>query len=609
MVRKIIGGKWDRKNLANVNENFVELYDGANKIVELGKQAENTIKKADETLKKQRDVQSQLNSLVIESGNANAEVSQARGGHSVLNERLDAIELETSDTKGYAEKIAYQDLGKMSFECFFPFQFSNYIDIRTSSGNSYYYPQGLAVDKDYYYVLYSPSGSGDSTRIIVVLSKTDGTEVTKFYAGNAGGEDIHVEVEGTKRYLYAKSKASTLGKYDITELPEDMTKLTPVQEYGVGLFYNFAKIGDEWIIEQDSPTKRSIVTRELFSVYDSSLSILKRQFTIDQSIGGHWNGSYNMSTPKRQGITSHKGELVQIIGGNYYADTDPSEYHMQGALRLSTTGSVNANYTYDPRMLVNHLRNSGLTVDRIEHESAYSYGGYVYSIIVFNLSTNAEYANKRGVAIVKYGSKDPDLVIEEGNSVLVTHDKTFESYKTRTNGNFVNEFTGEVISTMKELLTYMIESGTMEIKFYSSAVSMIDVRGGSIPNGVLVTVENANSRSFWVEYQGVSTYEKFMVIAEPNNDVFTVYEQNITQYTKVIENRNLLTIKEDLDVFVKGATNIPPGVSSDGFVECRNTGSVGHIRYRPYNTSVTYIALYWGGSYKAWIKETSPTSV
>src|SRR5699024_11240578 len=64
MARREIHNELDRKNRNNHNDNYEELY---------------RIKKT-------------VNDLVLDSGESNAEVVQARGGEDVLNDRLEAIE-------------------------------------------------------------------------------------------------------------------------------------------------------------------------------------------------------------------------------------------------------------------------------------------------------------------------------------------------------------------------------------------------------------------------------------------------------------------------------------------------------------------------------------
>ncbi|MEX6291612.1 hypothetical protein AB6F27_05705 [Staphylococcus saprophyticus] len=91
MGRKIIDAFWDRTNLLNVNDNFEQLFKDFGRTTELKEFASKVLTEALQTNQMNSNVQNQLNGLVIESGNANAEVSQARGGFGVLNERLNNI--------------------------------------------------------------------------------------------------------------------------------------------------------------------------------------------------------------------------------------------------------------------------------------------------------------------------------------------------------------------------------------------------------------------------------------------------------------------------------------------------------------------------------------
>ena len=102
MGRKNIDAFWDRNNVLNVNDNFVELYDGVEKVDLVKKESERILTEAKtinnyskEVNDKNVDVQTQLNGLVIESGNANAEVSQARGLSNTLRDEIKRVDTKT----------------------------------------------------------------------------------------------------------------------------------------------------------------------------------------------------------------------------------------------------------------------------------------------------------------------------------------------------------------------------------------------------------------------------------------------------------------------------------------------------------------------------------
>src|SRR5699024_1027397 len=77
VTRRNIHNELDVKNKDNHNENYKELY-------------------------RLKDV---INDLVLESGESNAEVVQARGGKKVLSDRLDEMESKTSDVSGEVSSL------------------------------------------------------------------------------------------------------------------------------------------------------------------------------------------------------------------------------------------------------------------------------------------------------------------------------------------------------------------------------------------------------------------------------------------------------------------------------------------------------------------------
>lgn len=93
---KIIGTSFDRKFRNDLNDNFEALE------------------------KASKSVQTQVNNLVIESGNSDAEVSQARGKFGVLNDRLDSSDAQLADKANReearlkTEKLNPEDLSERS---------------------------------------------------------------------------------------------------------------------------------------------------------------------------------------------------------------------------------------------------------------------------------------------------------------------------------------------------------------------------------------------------------------------------------------------------------------------------------------------------------------
>lgn len=112
MGRKNIDAFWDRNNVLNVNNNFIELFKEITNVRQTNSTFVSDARKILDDAKKYNfdnvEVQKQLNNLIIESGNANAEVSQARNYYDVLGERLnnELIRSMETEAKGNRSIIA-----------------------------------------------------------------------------------------------------------------------------------------------------------------------------------------------------------------------------------------------------------------------------------------------------------------------------------------------------------------------------------------------------------------------------------------------------------------------------------------------------------------------
>ena len=475
-----------------------------------------------------------------------------------------------------------------------PLRFPGYDELVTSSGNTYYYPQGLALDENYLYVLYSPTGSGNSRRLVVMYDKLDSSIVTKFYAGSAGGESIHVEKEGNKTFLYAKTSSGSLGKFDVSSIPVDMSELSPVQTFNIGLNYTFAKNGNEWIVEQDTPTRSASTTRELFAIYDNGLSKARRYFTVDPTVGGLWGMEYNYDTPKRQGMVALDGNLYQVSGGNYYIGNEYTTYRAQGVQLLSSNGHISKNYAYNPNELAGHLTEQGEKVTRIEHESGFVYNGKIYALVVYNFEVpNTNGADHR-FCLVEYGSKTAEKTMGQSGEVIVSRND--DPFMPAVKGQLMNEYNATPITTMKDLVKYMFNANRSEVLFYSSDVTMKDEAGVDIPGGVTVRVTSAKIGIYWIEYMQNRQSRKVLLTYVGSSGEYKIYNQNLEQ-TK--SNVDLNTFLDSANFYVTNSTN-GPGGSAHGFVESRSTGTNAQQIFRPYNAATRYFRYYASGAWSEW---------
>lgn len=504
---------------------------------------------------------------------------------------VDGVDGEPGKDGKNSTQINYRDMKVLNK---IPLRFSGYDALVTSSGNTYYYPQGLSLDDEYLYVLFSPTGSGDTRRLVVIYNRTTNAEVRKFYAGSAGGESIHVEKEGSNRYLYAKASGSTMGKYDITTLPAEMSEKTPVSTYNVGLNYCFARNNNDWIIEQDSPTRSAATTREMFGIYNNDFSKVRRYFSIDPSVGGFWGMNLNFDTPKRQGVVALNGNLFQVVGGNYFIGNEYTTYRAQGVQQLTSDGNIAESYTYNPNELAAYLTEQGETVTRIEHESGFVYNGKIYALVVYNFEVANTNGSEHRFCLVEYGGKDAPITMGQSGEIVTSRNN--DPYMPPINGKLVNEYNGTPITTMKDLVKYMYNSSRSEVLFYSSDVTMKDENNNTIPGGVTVKVTSAKIGIYWIQYFQNRQSNTVLLTYVDGTNTFTIYNQNVEPSKSDV---NLDTYLETGNFYVTNSTN-GPGGSKHGFVESHHTGSNGQQIFRPYNSATRSFRYYTGGTWSEW---------
>src|SRR5699024_2117432 len=87
-------------------------------------------------------------------------------------------------------QINYRDI---KIHADLPIRFSGYDQLITDNGVTYYYPQGLALDSDYIYLLYD---TPELVNRLLVIYDWNYNFITKYYVGFHGGENIHVEKQG-----------------------------------------------------------------------------------------------------------------------------------------------------------------------------------------------------------------------------------------------------------------------------------------------------------------------------------------------------------------------------------------------------------------------------
>ncbi|MGX0222426.1 putative transcriptional regulator [Staphylococcus haemolyticus] len=483
-----------------------------------------------------------------------------------------------------------------------PLKFEGYDELTALNNVTYYYPQGLSIDDDYYYILYDTPEL--VSRLLVIYDK-DFEVIAKYYVGDHGGENIHVQWENGTRYLYAKKDTETLGKYDITNIrkTEKVEELLPEEEFKVSLYTNFFKTRDGWGLEARNLSKGVKTQRDTLCFYNNDFSKMTGYLWINPSNSTLWSnqliGSITNYSTKKQGMAIIGNDVFQSVGGNWNPtrDTETHNYHLQGIQRLGTNGNVVADYTYHPRELFEYLKSLGKNPDVIEHESLFVYNEKVYCMIVYSLVKN-EQSSDRGLLIVEYGSEDKEYTFTKKGNVFTTPTSNYNPYKPNINGYLYNEYTGEKISDIKSLTKYLTDTCQSKVVLYTSNVKINDYYENLYPSGVKVILENLNNYTYFLTHESDGLIEKF-IITRDVNDNFNLIDLN---KNKRYNGFDLLNSTQSASGYSINTVNVPDGVSKSGWFNFSAEITYKKVTYQPYNSYDVYVNIYINSTWQGWKK-------
>lgn len=525
------------------------------------------------------------------------EVAKEQGYNGTEQEWMESLVGEKGEKGVDGKDSTQRNFRDLTIVADIPLQFEGYKEELTLNNTSWYYPQGIAVDNDYYYIAYG-SPSNNAKTILVVYDKEFNT-VCKYYLGYQYTESMYIEQTNQNRYLYCQYDTGYISKFDISNIQRNTNTVdigTPVERYNVGILYRFAKTDDGWIVEQNNQSKGVYTQQDTLVLYGNDLQTRKGVITTFPSS----HNELEKISVKRQGLTYTNGGIKYIVGGLYRPETDLTPHTSQGVLSINGNGIISDDYTYSPYEIISYLNTENKNYDRVEHEGAYTFNNELYSIIGYRDSAVDESKNN-GLLVVKYGSEDKTMTLTK-SPILNTPNSNYNPYKTTINGKLVNEFTGDEITSLESLIAYMANSHISNIVFYTSRANITDLDGKTLPSAVRVEVENHNNLTFFVTYKGSSLNEFYLVTYNSNTSTFTVTKSG---KEKRVEGIDLLSIDYSVKMYVFKATNIPSGISSYGFVEVRTDGDVRRMIYNPYNSWDSYLNIYHSGTWQGWKKVTT----
>ena len=478
-----------------------------------------------------------------------------------------------------------------------PLIFDDYYRIIAYNNCQYIYPQSFAIDKNAneVLILYSPDSSTEKPeRWVVVYNLTTKEYKTCFSAGKGGGEGIEVLYEGDKRYLYVKSTNCSIGKYDITNSPYNMQILTPLQEFDTGLYYDFSYKNGKWLVEQAGTTLGSRITRKVLSYFNENFEQQGSIITNTSDVG-FWESSskYMDRLPKRQGLALGGDVIYQATGGYWGKEmTNVTPFSYQGIKILNLNGELKEESLLDPYKMRNKFLTNGIGCSRIEYEGVKVVDNKLLSMVVV-LGRFDTTATNEGVLILEEMNEEginfTDCKVEYATFNLEKINGMYP--RTKANGELYNMVTGEKLSSINDIIDYMIHTDLTNFNFYSSAVSISDLNNNPIESGILVEIKNANNNVLFMTYTGDNNKLKEFILytvdgvyKQKEISRFTEYQLELLNGVTPFYNGEDITVKKDGNIVtISGMINNVP----DGEVTIANLPKM----YRPRHNLAFAVAL------------------
>lgn len=590
--------------------NLGELIDSTNKAI---KDVEELTIELGKTNKRLSDSETKLSNAIIKYDkfiddlgdyqvDTNASISSLVDSISKINN------IELLNIKNTEEKYRQTTFRDIKIHADLPFKFQGYEQVVTDNNAKYYFPQGLALDDDFIYIVERAPETGRKS-IIVVYDKTF-KYVTKFYAGSTGGEGIHVEKEGNKRYAYIRTTSNKLGKFNVTTLNSsiDGTTLEPEVEFDINMFMNFFRTEEGWGVEANNQAKGVYLQRDTLVLYNHDFSKRLGYLWIPPSNSTLWSndlyGSISNYSAKKQGMTLINNTIVQTMGGNWLPTRDKElhTYHMQGIQEINPNGNIMNDYTYSPTELKKYIESKGKRVFMIEHEGAFAYNNRLFSLVVY---TNRAYeeSSSQGILLVEYKPKEKEYTFSQKGIPFIAPTANYNPYKPNIDNKLVNEYTGEDIEDLQTLAKYMIDTFQDKVIIYTSKITGFkDFNGNTYPTGRKIVVENLNNGTFHIRDVGLHD-ESFAVLSYKRDEgIFQFFpRKEDSNYNSL----DLLNIDKSIKGYSINTVNTPENVSTSGWFSSNTEVTAKRVTYQPYDSYDTYLNIYNDNQWQGWKKITT----
>lgn len=448
-------------------------------------------------------------------------------------------------------KLEYNYQHKRKIQHVLPLKFPHWQQFNNDNDGTRLYPQSFTMDWEAkeVWIYYSPTSTKvTNDRVVAVYDMECNEYKTSFIAGNAGGEGIQIRRFNGNRYLYVKTSNHVLGRFLVNELPTPLQRLTVNQEYPVNEEWQFATNNKNWIFVDADSDYGKVYRKTSLSVTDLSFNVVGG-IALDKSASGIFNSPYEKQFTKRQGVALGNSKIYLGMGG-YVDKALNSHYGDYGVRVLNMKGEIETDGLTSAKDMVNVLNGKGFNVDRIENEGVHvSPEGKVYTICI-TTDVDPVHAETEGIIIFEEFSGHEDAINFSKNSTfypMINHNLINSSmYPRLFKGEYINQLTGEKLTSISQIVQYMFDTSLTTIKMFSSIQAIhSDYWGGKVPNNHLIEITNFNNIGANIHYHGNAAIK----------DVKTNYYESKGSFVekKIYDNRwHTIQLESGISSFYKG---------------------------------------------------------
>lgn len=392
-----------------------------------------------------------------------------------------------------------------------PFKSPDYDTMAATWGNQY--PQTFAIDTVRQEIFICQRALNNTGYVIYVYDWETGAYKSCFATPTTfisqGAAVVH---EGTNRYLYLRTTATGLGRFDITALPINRAEVTPGRVVDVGIGSGDFAYSNGVFTVNDPTSPLGIAgprSRGQFKKVSADTLDVIGTFIFDETLAGGNPFAYiDSGFPKSQGIADAGGHYVESVGGYWGAGQEVEPYNYQGIRVLSPNGSVLVDALLDPSRMASILLAAGYPPSRIEAEGVQVTDEGIFSLTVTKgaLAADNDMSYDTGILIFEEFSDHDEALDFTPAAATWSTPKISElqsGIMPKVDGGIRNLITGQPLTSLPEIFDYMRAVNQSVFRFHTTENPVVDTEGHPLPTGLIATVYNGNSYTFFIDLVGV----------------------------------------------------------------------------------------------------------